>query len=600
MENTLLKRSEVPEEFTWKLSDIFPSDEAWEEENEALKLIPAKLSAFQGKLGESAENLLEFFKLQDEVDVRVSKLFGYANCKGDQDTGNGFYQSMKGKAMNTYVAISSAVSFATPEIMEIDEDKLNLFYTAQPGLEEYRKSLYQIRRRAEHILSPAEEKLLAAAEEMADAPDNIYGMFSNADIRFPNVTDGNGDEHQLTNVSFVPLLESSDRVLRENAFNTYYETLRQFKNTAAAMLDGQFKKLNFFAKARKYPSTLAASLDATEVPTEVYLNLIQAVHGNLDKMYKYVSLRKKMLGVSELHMYDVYTPIVADAAEKIDYEKAKETVLEALSVLGEDYTDLLKQGFNERWIDVYPNVGKRGGAYSSGSSRPHPFVLLNQKDTLDSMFTLAHEMGHALHSYHSCKYQPVSTSDYVIFVAEVASTCNEVLLMRHLLSKTTDKKQRAYLINHFLDQFKGTVYRQTMFAEFELMMGQMVERGESLTADALCQKYHELNQLYFGPDMVSDDGIAMEWARIPHFYYNYYVFQYATGYSAAIALSRRILHEGESAVKDYIGFLSGGCSKSPIDLLKGAGVDMTSPEPVNDALALFGHLLDEMEELIRE
>ena len=598
MENTLLKRSEVPEEFTWKLSDIFPSDEAWEEENEALKLIPAKLSAFQGKLGESAENLLEFFKLQDEVDVRVSKLFGYANCKGDQDTGNGFYQSMKGKAMNTYVAISSAVSFATPEIMEIDEDKLNLFYTAQPGLEEYRKSLYQIRRRAEHILSPAEEKLLAAAEEMADAPDNIYGMFSNADIRFPNVTDGNGDEHQLTNVSFVPLLESSDRVLRENAFNTYYETLRQFKNTAAAMLDGQFKKLNFFAKARKYPSTLAASLDATEVPTEVYLNLIQAVHGNLDKMYKYVSLRKKMLGVSELHMYDVYTPIVADAAEKIDYEKAKETVLEALSVLGEDYTDLLKQGFNERWIDVYPNVGKRGGAYSSGSSRPHPFVLLNQKDTLDSMFTLAHEMGHALHSYHSCKYQPVSTSDYVIFVAEVASTCNEVLLMRHLLSKTTDKKQRAYLINHFLDQFKGTVYRQTMFAEFELMMGQMVERGESLTADALCQKYHELNQLYFGPDMVSDDGIAMEWARIPHFYYNYYVFQYATGFSAAVAIANRILNEGETAVKDYKRFLSGGSSADPISLLKLAGVDMSTPEPVNSALSLFGELIDELEDLI--
>ncbi len=598
MENTLLKRSEVPEEFTWKLSDIFPSDQAWEEENEALKLMPERLIAFQGKLGESAENLLAFFKLQDELEVRVSKLFGYANCKGDQDTGDSFYQGMKGKAMNTYVAISSASSFATPEIMSIEEDKLNLFYAAQPGLEEYRRSLYQIRRRAEHILSPAEEKLLAAAGEMADAPDKIYGMLTNADMKYPNVKDGSGEEHQLTDVSFVPLLESADRVLRENTFKTYYETLGQFKNTAAALLDAQFKKLNFYAEARKYPGTLAASLDATEVPTEVYLNLIEAVHGNLDKMYKYVSLRKKMLGVSELHMYDVYTPIVADAAEKISYDEAKETVLEALAVLGEDYTDLLKQGFNERWIDVYPNEGKRGGAYSSGSSRPHPFVLLNQKDTLDSMFTMAHEMGHALHSYHSCKYQPVSTSDYVIFVAEVASTCNEVLLMRHLLSKTTDKKQRAYLINHFLDQFKGTVYRQTMFAEFELMMGRMVESGETLTAEALCSKYHELNKLYFGPDMVSDEGIAMEWARIPHFYYNYYVFQYATGFSAAVAIANRILTLGESAVKDYKRFLSGGGSADPISLLKLAGVDMSTPEPVNSALSLFGELIDELEALI--
>ena len=298
-----------------------------------------------------------------------------------------------------------------------------------------------------------------------------------------------------------------------------------------------------------------------------------------------------------MYMYDVYTPIVADAAQKIDFEQAKTTVLEALSVLGEDYTALLKEGFDNRWIDVYENEGKRGGAYSSGNSRPHPYVLLNHKDTLDSMFTLAHEMGHALHSYHSCKYQPTCTSDYVIFVAEVASTCNEVLLMRHLLSKTTDKKERAYLINHFLDSFKGTVYRQTMFAEFELMMGRMAEGGATLTADALSEKYLELNKLYFGPDMISDPQIALEWARIPHFFYNYYVFQYATGYSAAVAIANRILSEGESAVRDYKKFLSGGCSTDPISLLKIAGVDMSSPEPVNSALQLFGELLDEMEKL---
>ena len=593
----VLPRDQIPEEFTWNLKDMFESDEAWFKENDALKELPAQILSYRGRLGESAETLLAFFRLQDETEVRLGTLYGYASCKSDQDTGNGFYQDMRGKAMSTLVAVSSAAAFASPEIMAIPEDTLNLFYVAQPGLEEYRRSLYQIRRRAAHILSPAEEKLLSSAGEMAQSAGNIASVFRNADLKFPPVKDAEGLEHELTGGSFVPLLESSDRVLRENAFKTYYNQLGAYRNTVAATLDGQFKQLMFFSRARGYESTIEASLDRTEVPVPVYLNLIEAVHQNMDKMYRYVALRKKLLGVDELHMYDVYTPIVADAAEKIPFSEAKETVLEALTVLGEDYTDLLKEGFANRWIDVYENVGKRGGAYSSGVSRPHPYVLLNQKDTLDSMFTLVHEMGHALHSYHSTKNQPVSTSDYVIFVAEVASTCNEVLLMRHLLSKTGDKKQRAYLINHFLDQFKGTIYRQTMFAEFELEMGRMAERGETLTAEALNKKYHELNKLYFGPDMVSDDEIALEWARIPHFFYNYYVFQYATGFSAAVAIANRILKEGAPAVADYKKFLSGGCSTDPISLLKIAGVDMSSPEPINSALALFGELIAEMEEL---
>ncbi|HAJ66196.1 MAG TPA: oligoendopeptidase F, partial [Clostridiales bacterium] len=418
-----------------------------------------------------------------------------------------------------------------------------------------------------------------------------------ADIRFDPVTDGEGREHPLTNGTFVPLEESADRTLRRNAFESYYARMGQFKNTIAATLDAEFRQRLFFSRARKYPDTLTAALDHTEVPAEVYTNLIEAVHGNLDKMYRYVALRKKMLGVDELHMYDVYTPLVAGVTRKIGIDEAKATVLEALAVLGKDYTDLLREGFSHRWLDVYENEGKRGGAYSSGSSRPHPYVLLNHKDTLDSMFTLAHEMGHALHSWHSCKVQPVNTADYVIFVAEVASTCNEVLLMRHLLKKTTDRAERAYLINHFLDSFKGTVYRQTMFAEFELMMGRMAEQGETLTADVLCEKYHALNRLYFGPDMVSDEEIALEWTRIPHFFYNYYVFQYATGFSAAVALADRILTEGESAVADYKKFLSGGSSTDPISLLKIAGVDMSTPDPVNAALSLFGELLGEMEKL---
>jgi len=597
-ENRIPKREEIPEEFTWDLSDMFPSDAAWAEEYEALKEMPARVAAFRGRLGESAEELLGFFKLQDELELRLTPLHTYASCASDRDTSNGFYQDMRGKATNTYIAIASAAAFATPEIMAIDEDRLNLFYVVQPELETYRRSIYQIRRRAAHILSAEEERLLAAAGEIANAPDQIGSTFRNADIRFDPVKDGEGKEHQLTNGTFVPLEESADRILRRSAFEGYYGRMGQFKNTIAATLDAEFKQRLFFSRARKYPDTLTAALDHTEVPPEVYTNLIEAVHGNLDKMYRYVALRKKLLGVDELHMYDVYTPLVEGATRKIGIEEAKATVIEALGVMGKDYTDLLREGFTHRWIDVYENEGKRGGAYSSGSSRPHPYVLLNHKDTLDSMFTLAHEMGHALHSYHSCKYQPVNTSDYVIFVAEVASTCNEVLLVRHLLKKTTDPAERAYLINHFLDSFKSTVYRQTMFAEFELMMGRMAERGETLTADVLSEKYHELNRLYFGPDMISDDEIALEWTRIPHFFYNYYVFQYATGFSAAVALANRILTEGESAVADYKKFLSGGSSTDPISLLKIAGVDMSTPDPVNSALALFGELLDEMEKLV--
>ena len=590
-------RSEVPEAETWDLRDLYPTDEAWLAEYEDLKTMPERAAAFQGKLGKSAEDLLLWFRLQDEIQERLSRFHTYASCKSDQDTGNGTYQDFRGKAMGTYVAVLSACAFATPEIMAIDDDTLNLFYAAQPELLGYQRSLYQIRRRKAHILSPECEKLLAAAGEMADSPDRVSSTFRDADLTFPSVVDGEGKERTLTDATFIPMLMGSDRALRKTAFETYYARMNEFKNTLAATLDAQFKSLKFFADARGYESTLAASLDATEVPIEVYHNLISAVHDNLDKMYRYVALRKKRLGVDELHMYDVHTPIVADADSVIPYETAKETVLEALAVLGKDYTDLLKEGFDHRWIDVRENVGKRGGAYSTGSGKPHPYVLLNHKDNLDCQFTLAHEMGHALHSYHSVTHQPTATSDYVIFVAEVASTCNEVLLMRHLLGKTTDPKERAYLINHFLDQFKGTVYRQTMFAEFELAMGRMVEGGQTLTADALSEKYLELNKLYFGPDMVSDPQIALEWTRIPHFFYNYYVFQYATGFSAAVAIADRILTLGESAVADYKKFLSGGSSTDPISLLKIAGVDMSSPAPVNAALKLFGELVDELEKL---
>ena len=598
-ENKIRQRHEIPEEDKWAIEDLYATDAAWDAELATLAEDQSYLTAFAGRLCESGETLYAFLERTEQMGVKIDMLANYCMRKSDEDTRNGTYQAMVGKFMSVVVALNAAISFETPELMAMSDEQLEAFYGAEPRLERYRRYLTDLRRRKEHILSPAEEKLLAAAGEMAQAPQKSYGAFANADIKFEDAVDSEGKKHPLSQGTFVPLEESADRVLRKSAYENLYHGFGNYKNTAASMLNAQGKQLKFFADARKYPSTLDASLDRTNVPTSVYLNLIEAVHQNLDKMHRYVRLRKKLLGVDELHFYDIYTPLLADVDKKIPFAQAKQTVYEGLEPLGEEYRAILKQGFENRWIDVYENVGKRGGAYSAGAAI-HPYVLLNYSGTLDSQFTLAHEMGHALHSYLSNHTQNPIDSDYVIFVAEVASTCNEALLMEYLLSKTTDKKERAYLINHFLDQFKGTLYRQTMFAEFELIIGRLIGEGKTLTADILCEEYKKLNAMYYGPDMVVDDEIAMEWARIPHFYYNYYVFQYATGYSAAIALSRKILEEGESAVKDYIGFLSGGCSKSPIDLLKGAGVDMTSPEPINQALKLFDQLLDEMEELTKE
>ena len=599
MENTNMipSRDQIPQEYKWAVEDLYPSDEAWEQELATLDTDRDALAAFDGKLSDCGSVLCDYLLLTEQVNAKLELLANYCMRKHDEDTRVAKYQAMSGQFMSAVVALSAATSFETPQIMAIDDATLDSFYAAEPRLERFRRYLTDLRRLRDHILSAQEEKLLASAGEMAQAPESIYGAFGNADLKYPDVTDGEGNSLPLSQSTFITYQESDDRVLRENAYRTLYGTLASFKNSAAAMLNAQGKQLKFFADARKYPSTLDAALDRTNVPTSVYLNLIEAVHQNFDKMHRYVRLRKKLLGVDELHFYDVYTALVSGVDKKIPFNDAKQTVYDALAPLGDEYRAILKSGFDNRWIDVYENEGKRSGAYSAGAA-VHPYVLLNYTGTLDSQFTLAHEMGHAMHSYLSNKHQNPIDADYVIFVAEVASTCNEALLMEYLLNKTTDKKERAYLINHFLEQFKGTIYRQTMFAEFELNIGRMIAEGQTLTAEALCAEYKRLNELYFGEAMIVDDEIAMEWARIPHFYYNYYVFQYATGYSAAIALSRRILNEGETAVKDYLNFLSGGCSKSPIELLKGAGVDMTSPDPVNQALELFGQLLDEMEALL--
>ena len=597
MDNRIPKRSEVKAEYTWATEDIYPTDDAWVEDFKKLRDIPSKLMSYKGRLGESGQTLLEFLKLSDDISVLVDNLGNFARRKSDEDTAVSRYQGMVGQLMNVYVLINSAGSFETPEITAIPDDRMNELYSEAPGLSLYKLKLDRIRKKREHILSENEERILALAGDAMGSPENIYSMFSDADMRFPDAYDKDGKAHQVTHGSYVPLMHQSDRVLRKSAFEAMYKTYGSFKNTMAATLSAQIKSVQFYSQARNYSSSLEAALDDNEVPVEVYTNLIKAVHENMDYMYKYVDLRKKLMGVDELHFYDIYANMAADADMKIPFEQAKETVLKALEPLGEDYLKIMREGFDNRWIDVYENEGKTSGAYSAGA-RVHPYVLLNYKDNLDSMFTLAHEMGHAIHSYLSNKKQSVVYSDYVIFVAEVASTCNEALLMQYLLKTTEDKKQKAYLINYFLEQFRTTLYRQTMFAEFELKINELCAAGETLTADTLCEIYGELNKLYFGDGLVLDDEIRLEWARIPHFYYNYYVYQYATGYSAAIALSQRILNEGETAVKDYIGFLSGGCSKDPIELLRGAGVDMATTKPISDALKLFGSLIDKMNELI--
>lgn len=592
-------REEIPTEDKWALEDLYPTDAAWEQEFAALTGDRERLAAFQGTLADSGETLYEYLKYTEECNQRVERLANYCMRRADEDTRNAFYQSMSGRCMAALVELEAATSFDTPEIMAIDEAVLGGFYAACPQLERYRRYLTDLRRRKAHILSAREEKLLAAAGELAQTPDNVFGSFNDADLKFADAVDSQGKAHQLTHGTYRRYMESTDRTLRRSAYENLYDAFGQFRNTAAAMLNGQNKQLKFFADARKYGSALEASLDRNNVPVEVYDNLIQAVHQNVDKLHKYVALRKRLLGVEELHYYDISVPLLPDFDKKYTYAEAKQLVYDALAPLGEEYRAVLKHGMDNRWVDVYQNVGKRTGAYSAGAA-VHPFVLMNFNGNLDSVSTLAHEMGHAMHSYLSNLHQNPMDADYVLFVAEVASTCNESLLMRYLLGKTTDRRERAYLINQYLDNFKGTLYRQTMFAEFERTIGQMTAQGQTLTADALCAEYNRLNALYYGPDLVTDDRIAMEWARIPHFYYDYYVFQYATGFSAAVALAQRILTEGESAVKDYLGFLSGGCSKPPIDLLKGAGVDMTGPEPVNAALNLFGQLVDELDELTRE
>ena len=599
MANTLPKRDQVAVEDTWNLSLMYADRDVWEADVKLAQEMGKKLAAREGHVCDSARSLLETLQQNTDLYRKLGHLDVYVSCLSDQDTGNDTHQEMSQRFCSILAGIQSSISFITPEILELEPAQLESYYQQCPELEAYRIDLEDTLRLKPHILSKEMEKLLADAAEVCGNPGQTYSIFSNADMKFPEVMDANGEMVQITHGRFVPLEESADRRVRKETFEKLYGVYKQYSRTLASIYSGHVKQLIFQAQARHYSNTLEAAVNEVNVSPQVYHNLIDTVNQNLDKMHRYVRLRKRLLGVDELHMYDIYTPIIAGVSKKIPFAEAKETVLKALAPLGEDYLQVVREGFENRWIDVYENEGKRSGAYSTGSYDSCPYILLNYSGTLDDMFTLIHEMGHSMHTWHSNHAQPPMYAGYRIFVAEVASTCNEILLMEYLLAHTTDKKERAYLLNHYLDSFKGTVYRQTMFAEYEMVTNRMAEEGQSLTAEALTKVYYDLNCKYYGPDMVSDPEIGVEWARIPHFYYNFYVYQYATSFSAAVAIARSILKEGAPAVERYKKFLSGGCSQPPVELLKIAGVDLTTAQPIQDALEVFGQVIEELEELTR-
>lgn len=589
-------REEIDSKYKWDLSSMFPSDEAFEAGLEELKAYCPKLLAFKGKISTSAQALLEYLQLEDQMNLLLYKIINYAERKSDEDTRVAKYQAYVANATSAYTQVGEATSWFAAELLAIPAESVEKFYAEVPALEFYRRKLNKILNQREHTLSAEEEALLARAEELAVQPTNIFSMFDDADLTFDDAVDSESKTHKLTSGSFVPLLMDADRVLRESAFKQLYSRFGEFRNTSAAILTSQVKNLQFFSSSRKYASSLEAALAENEIPVEVYNNLIDAVHQNFPAFYKYVDLRKRVMGLDELHFWDVYTPLVDDVDMKFTYEEACDLIVKALAPMGEEYVGLVKKGLESRWVDVYETPGKRSGAYSAGGKGMNPVMLLNFQGGLDDVYTLIHEMGHSLHTYFSSHNQEITYSDYSIFVAEVASTCNEALLSHYLLEHETDPARHAYILNHFLEGFRGTIYRQCMFAEFERDISQMNADGVALNAEVLSERYGKLCAEYFGPGIELDEEIKLEWSRIPHFYYNFYVYQYCIGFSAAIALSQRILSEGEPAVKDYIGYLSGGCSKTPIELLRGAGVDMATPDPVNAALKYFGELVDQLEQ----
>lgn len=596
--NKVPTRAQIKEKDKWRIEDLYRKDEIWEKDFQKVQELTKEVAGYQGTMQESAEQLYLVLKKQDELGELLEKVYVYASQKNHEDMSNAVYQELFGRAQMIMTQTADAISFVEPELLSIPFEQVQTYMREKAELSQYKRFIEEKFRAKEHILSEEMEAVLAKASELGRAPQTIYQMFNNADIDLGSITDGEGNEVQLSHARFIQLMESKNREMRKTAFETYYRAYEKNKNTLAAIFQANVQQELFFAKMRNYPSARAAALDASHIPETVYDKLIEAVHENLPAMYKYVSLRRKVLGLEELHMYDVYVPLVEQSDKKYSFEEAKEIVRKGLAPLGTEYLNILEEGFSGGWIDVYENQGKRSGAYSWGAYGTHPYVLLNYNGSLNHVFTLAHEMGHAIHSYHSDHALPYTYAGYHIFVAEVASTCNEALLIHYLLEQAADEKEKAYLVNHFLDQCKGTIFRQTMFAEFEKITHEKVQNGEILTTECLCEIYHDLNKLYFGEEMVSDPQISLEWSRIPHFYTPFYVYQYATGFSAAIAISNKILAGEKGIIEKYRKFLSSGSSMDCIDLLKICDVDMESPKPVEDALRVFAEYVEKLEELI--
>lgn len=593
----LPERKDVSEEFQWRVEDIFESDDAWETEFSALQKLIPDLAALKGTLGESAAALLACLKMTDQINERLERLFIYAGLKNDQDTAVSIYQGFRDRAQSLLVQANQGASFINPEILAIPEKQLSEFMEAGE-LNAYRHRIEDILRSREHVLPGEQEQLLAMSGEMARGPYQIFSMFNNADIRFPVIKDENGNDVEITKGRYSQLMESQDRRVRQDTYQAFYGTYRQWTNTLAATLSASVKSTIFYARARNYPSALAAALHSENIPTAVYDNVVDTINAHLPTLHRYMALRKRVLDVDELRPWDLSVPLVKDLKFEVPYLKAREVITEALHPLGKDYLQALRSGLQGGWIDVYENRGKRSGAYSWSAFGAHPFILMNYNNTLRNVFTLAHELGHALHSYYTHRTQPYHYADYTIFVAEVASTLNEALLMDHMLKTTEDPARKLYLLNEYVQQIHGTVFIQSLFAELERSIYKMAEGGEALTAAALNAVCAELYQRYFGKVFQMDDDFRLNWCRIPHFYYNFYVYKYATGFSAATALSQKIL-AGDTAARDaYLAFLSSGCSDYSINLLRRAGVDMTSPDPIAATATRMDQLLTEMEQLL--
>ncbi|MEG1641896.1 MAG: oligoendopeptidase F [Synergistaceae bacterium] len=594
--SVLPERCDIPSKFKWKLTDIYENEGSWEKDFNLIKDNISSFSKFKGKLGQSANTLLDLFTVRDNLSITLEKLYVYANMKSHEDTSDSKYQGPANRVSTLGMMFSTETSFITPELLSLPQEKLES-YISSPLLKEYSFSLKEILRQRTHILSKEVEAIMAKTSDMAGVSDNAFSMLTNADMKFDSIKDEDGKEVELSEERAVSYLRSDNREVRKSAFKALYKPYGEMQNTLGATFDGMLKSTKFYSETRKYNSPLEAALDSDNIPESIYSNLVKTLESNLKPMHRYISLRKKMLGLKELHMYDIYAPLVSDPYKDISWSEAKEIMYESLAPLGEKYIQQVKRGIDSGWVDVFPSKGKRSGAYSWGSYATHPYIFMNYTNSLNDVSTLVHEMGHSMHSFYSRENQPYPTADYCIFTAEVASTTNEVLMLSHLIEKTDDKHKKMYLLNRRLENIRTTVYRQTMFASFEKEVHQRAANGKDTTPDGLKELWYDLNRKYYGDEIVIDEELKMEWARIPHFYSPFYVYQYATGFSAATALASNILQKGEEGRKKYLNFLTMGGSDFPIELLKGAGVDMSTPKPIETVIKIFSETIDEIEKL---